>query len=77
MQSEKTSPVDFSNTEVAFRDHSNASLRQAYQLFSVMNSKTLVGIGKQLVNMAFAIHFPVEGILRKTNLPSFRGGSLH
>jgi len=74
MQSEKTSPVDFSNTEVAFRDHSNASLRQAYQLFSVMNSKTLVGIGKQLVNMAFAIHFPVEGILRKTIYRHFVGG---
>jgi len=74
MQSEKTSPVDFSNTEVAFRDHSNASLRQAYQLFSVMNSKTLVGIGKQLVNLAFAIHFPVEGILRKTIYRHFVGG---
>jgi len=74
MQSEKTSPVDFSNTEVAFRDHSNASLRQAYQLFSVMNSKTLVGIGKQLVNLALAIHFPVEGILRKTIYRHFVGG---
>lgn len=74
MQSEKTSPVDFSNTEVAFRDQSNASLRQAYQLFSVMNSKTLVRIGKQLVNLALAIHFPVEGILRKTIYRHFVGG---
>lgn len=74
MQSEKTSPVDFSNTEVAFRDHSNASLRQAYQLFSVMNSKTLVRIGKQLVNLALAIHLPVEGILRKTIYRHFVGG---
>jgi len=74
MQSEKTSPVNFENTEVAFRDHSNASLRQAYQLFRVMNSKALVRTGKQLVNLAIAIRFPVKGILRKTIYRHFVGG---
>lgn len=67
-------PVNFENTEIAFRDLSNASLRQAYQLFKVMNSRTLVNTGKHLVNFAFAVHFPVEGIIRNTIYKHFVGG---
>ena len=67
-------PVNFENTEIAFRDQSNASLKQAYQLFRVMNSRTLVNIGKYLVNFAFAVRFPVEGIIRNTIYRHFVGG---
>lgn len=74
MQSKETLPVNFENTEIAFRDLSNASLKQAYQLFRVMNSRTLVNIGKHLVNFAFAVHFPVEGIIRNTIYRHFVGG---
>ncbi|SFL14209.1 L-proline dehydrogenase [Porphyromonadaceae bacterium KH3CP3RA] len=74
MQSKETLPVNFENTEIAFRDLSNASLKQAYQLFRVMNSRTLVNIGKHLVNFAFTVHFPVEGIIRNTIYRHFVGG---
>lgn len=74
MQSMETLPVHFENTEIAFRDQSNASLKQAYQLFRVMNNRTLVNIGKHLVNFAFAIRFPVEGIIRNTIYKHFVGG---
>ena len=74
MQSKETLPVNFENTEIAFGDQSNASLRQTYQLFKVMNSRTLVNIGKHLVNFAFAVHFPVEGIIRNTIYKHFVGG---
>ena len=74
MQSKETLPVNFKNTEIAFRDLSSASLRQAYQLFKVMNSRTLVNTGKHLVNFAFAVHFPVEGIIRNTIYKHFVGG---
>lgn len=74
MQSEKTNTPDFDNTEIAFRDQSNVGLRRAYQLFRVMNSKTLVTLGKHLVNIAFALHFPVKGILRNTIYRHFVGG---
>lgn len=67
-------PVNFENTEIAFRDQSNASLKQAYQLFRVMNSRTLVNMGKHLLNFAFAIRFPVEGIIRNTIYRHFVGG---
>lgn len=67
-------PVNFENTEIAFRDQSNASLKQAYQLFRAMNSRTLVNMGKHLLNFAFAIRFPVEGIIRNTIYRHFVGG---
>lgn len=74
MQSKETLPVNFENTEIAFRDQSNASLKQAYQLFKVMNNRRLVNIGKHLVNFAFAVHFPIEGIIRNTIYKHFVGG---
>lgn len=74
MQSKESVPVYFENTEIAFRDQSNASLKQSYQLFKVMNSRTLVNMGKHLVNLAFAVHFPVEGIIRNTIYKHFVGG---
>jgi len=74
MQSKEMLPVNFENTEIAFRDQSNASLKQAYQLFRVMNSRTLVNMGKHLLNFAFAIRFPVEGIIRNTIYRHFVGG---
>lgn len=74
MQSKELPPVSFNNTEIAFRDQSSASLRQAFQLFKVMNSRALVNMGKQLTQFAFSIHFPVEGIIRKTIYKHFVGG---
>jgi proline dehydrogenase len=74
MLPEKSHVLNFENTEIAFRDQSNASLRQAYQLFRLMNNKTLVCIGKHLVSFAMAIHFPVKNILRKTIYRHFVGG---
>lgn len=74
MQSKELLPVSFNNTEIAFRDQSSASLRQAFQLFRVMNSRALVNMGKQLTQFAFSIHFPVEGIIRKTIYKHFVGG---
>ncbi|MCE5205232.1 MAG: proline dehydrogenase family protein [Porphyromonadaceae bacterium] len=74
MLPEKNHFLNFENTEIAFRDESNASLRQAYQLFKLMNNKTLVCIGKQFVRFALAARFPVNNILRKTIYRHFVGG---
>jgi len=67
--------IDFNNSEIAFRNKSNAELRQAHLLFKVMNNAGLVKIGKHLVNIAFAVHFPVKGILRNTIYQHFVGGT--
>ncbi|HCB88223.1 MAG TPA: proline dehydrogenase, partial [Porphyromonadaceae bacterium] len=53
------SVINFNNSEIAFRNKSNAELRQAHLLFKVMNNAGLVKLGKHLVNIAFAVHFPV------------------
>ncbi len=74
MHPKEIEPLTFENTEVAFRDYSNASLQRAYQLFRVMNNRSLVSIGKNLVNFAFALHLPIEGILRNTLYRHFVGG---
>jgi proline dehydrogenase len=66
--------IDFDNSEIAFRNRSNAELRRAHLLFKVMNNAGLVKTGKQLVNLAFAIRFPISGILRKTIYRQFVGG---
>ena len=66
--------VDFNNSEIAFRNKSNAELQQAHLLFKVMNNAGLVKMGKHLVNLAFAIRFPVKRILRKTIYQHFVGG---
>lgn len=66
--------VDFSNYEIAFKNKTNAQLREAYLLFKIMNNPAMVKIGKNLVNLAFSIHFPVEGIIRKTIYKFFVGG---
>lgn len=69
------SVIDFNNSEIAFRNKSNVELRQAHLLFKVMNNAGLVKIGKHLVNIAFAVHFPVKGILRNTIYQHFVGGT--
>lgn len=66
--------IDFDNSEIAFRDKSNTDLRRAYQLFRIMNRPELVGVGKHLVNIAFAVRFPIKGIVRNTIYKQFVGG---
>lgn len=75
MQGKNTHPIDFNNSEIAFRDKSNTDLRRAHLLFQVMNNKGMVNMGKYLVNLAFAIHFPVKSILRNTIYKQFVGGT--
>ena len=67
--------IDFNNSEIAFRNKSNAELRQAHLLFKVMNNAGLVKTGKHLLNLAFAIRFPVNGIIRNTIYKHFVGGT--
>lgn len=66
--------IDFSNTEVAFKNKSSGELRQAHMLFQVMNNNTMVKLGKQAVNLSFALHLPIKGIIRATIYRHFVGG---
>ncbi len=74
MLNKHTELLNFNDIEIAFRGKSNNDLREMHLLFKVMNSPTLVGLGKKLINFAFAIHFPVEWIVKRTIYKHFCGG---
>lgn len=75
MNNNKTAQVDFYNTELAFRDQSKGALKEAFQLFRIMNNKSLVETGEKLVNIAFTIKLPVKPIIRNTIYKHFVGGT--
>ncbi len=74
MQNKHGSLINFNNTEIAFKGKSNGDLHEMHLLFKVMNSPTWVDIGKNLLNIAFAIHLPVEWLLKRTIYKHFCGG---
>lgn len=68
--------LDFSNTEVAFSDKSNAELRKGYWLFKMMNKPWLVNLGTKLGIPAVRMGFPfVNLIVRRTIFSQFCGGT--
>lgn len=64
----------FNNTEIAFRAKSDAELKNSNLLFTAIGYNWLVKAGPALVNMAFALHLPVKGIIKKTVFKQFCGG---
>ncbi|MEZ4829383.1 MAG: proline dehydrogenase family protein [Bacteroidia bacterium] len=72
---EKTRQIlDFNNTELAFKAKSDRRLRQDYRLMRVVDSPFITWLGPKLLNAAFAIGLPVEGLVRKTLFQLFGGG---
>ncbi len=74
-ENKETCSIDFENSEVAFAGKSDAELKQIHLLFRAMNSAGLVKAGKTLTNLAFALHLPIEGLIRKTIYKHFVGGT--
>lgn len=66
--------ISFENTEIAFKSKSNRDLKRAYWLFKIIASPTVVSVGKWATNAALKIHFPIEGMVKKTIFKQFCGG---
>ncbi|MBK8490991.1 MAG: proline dehydrogenase family protein [Saprospirales bacterium] len=67
--------VDFSNTEIAFSDRTDAQLKKAYWLFQMMNKPWLVNLGTKLGIPAVRLGLPlVDNIVRSTIFQQFCGG---
>lgn len=66
--------LSFDNTEIAFKAKSNADLRQSYLLFKAIGYNWLVKAGPPLVNGAFALRLPIQGLIRNTVFRQFCGG---
>ncbi len=69
-------PIDFSNTEIAFRWKTEKELKKAAWLFGMMNNHWLVGIGSKVGIAAIKMHLPfVESVVKNTIFEQFCGGT--
>lgn len=66
--------LSFDNTEIAFRNKSNAELNKAYWLFKLISINSLTQIGPPLTNFAFKIGLPIKSIIKSTIFSHFCGG---
>ncbi|MBY0371706.1 proline dehydrogenase family protein [bacterium] len=62
------------NTEIAFRSQSDASLQRSYWLFRLIGHPWLVALGTRLMGWALALRLPVEWLIRATVFRQFCGG---
>lgn len=66
--------LDFQDTETAFKDKSDAELREKYRLFKLMNSPVLNEIGTRSAEFALSLGLPVEWLIKRTIFEQFCGG---
>lgn len=66
--------ISFQDTEIAFKHLSNAELKHAYRLFTLMGSSFLVQLGPKLIQSGLRAGLPIEGLVKKTLFDQFCGG---
>ena len=66
--------LNFNDTQVAFKALSNKELMRAYWLFKVIGNPTVVSMGPFLTDVAFKLHLPIDGLIKKTVFAHFCGG---
>lgn len=72
----RPSPVDFSNTEIAFSHLNHRELKKTAWLFRMMNKPWLVKYGSQLALFAIEYRLPfAERIVKNTVFAQFVGGT--
>jgi len=67
-------PLSFDNTEIAFESRSNLDLRRAYLLFRTLGSRQLVELGKYATQVSFALHLPIDPLIKASLFRQFVGG---
>ncbi|MBL7857917.1 MAG: proline dehydrogenase family protein [Cyclobacteriaceae bacterium] len=66
--------ISFEDTEVAFSYKSDAELRKADFIFSLVNHPWISAVATGAVKLALNLGLPVEGIIKKTVFDHFCGG---
>ncbi|HTK20052.1 MAG TPA: proline dehydrogenase family protein [Mucilaginibacter sp.] len=66
--------LSFENTEIAFRNSTNADLKRAYWLFRMININFFVKIGPPITNFAMKIGLPIKSLIKATIFNHFCGG---
>jgi proline dehydrogenase len=64
----------FEDTEIAFRYKSDAAIRKAHFIFSVVNHPWVSALATSAVKLALGIRLPVEPLIRNTVFEVFCGG---
>lgn len=67
--------INFSNTEFAFAAKSDAQLKKATLLYTLMGNPLLSKFGPKAVELAFQLSLPVTGIVKSTLFEIFCGGT--
>ncbi|WP_231490953.1 proline dehydrogenase family protein [Pedobacter sp. Leaf170] len=65
---------NFDNTEVAFRQKTNAELKKAFWLFKMIGSNFLTKVGPPITNFFLNIGLPIQGAIKSTIFQQFCGG---
>src|SRR5579872_2198245 len=66
--------LSFDNTEIAFRNSSNADLKRAYWLFRMININFFVKMRPPVTNFFMKIGLPIKSIIKATIFKHFCGG---
>jgi proline dehydrogenase len=66
--------LNFENTEIAFRNKSNADLNSAYWLFKAIGSNFLTQVGPPITNFFLKAGLPIKSIIKATIFKQFCGG---
>ncbi len=70
----ESAPIYFDDTEVAFSYKSDAELKKANLIFSIVNNPTTSSIATSLAKLSLALKLPVKGLIRSTVFKHFCGG---
>jgi proline dehydrogenase len=74
MEGHNEDQLSFDNTEVAFKNKTDADLIRAYWLFRVIGNRVLNIIGPPLTSLAFRLRVPIEPLIKATIFKHFCGG---
>jgi proline dehydrogenase len=74
MDISSTKKLNFEDTEIAFRNKSNAELNASYLLFKVISSNFLTKVGPPVTNFFLNIGLPIKSVIKATIFKQFCGG---
>lgn len=66
--------LDLQDTATAFRDRTDAQLKEKHRLFKMLNSPLLNSLGSAATKFALSLGLPVEGLIKATIYEQFCGG---
>lgn len=67
-------PIDFNDTEIAFKGKTSFQLQKAYWLFKIVSSKSMVAVGSAVTKTALTLRLPINYPIKKTIFQQFCGG---